>query len=98
MARIAPHTIADGIATGSVYELTFPALRDGLAGFTLVSDDEIVVAARAIIRCTHNLVEPAGAAGLAGVVKLGEELSGQSVCVVLSGGNIDEAMLKKVLQ
>lgn len=96
--RIAPNTIADGIATGSSYEMTFPALRDHLSGFVLVSDEEIVGANRMLMRFTHSMVEPAGAAGLAGLGKLREELSGKTVGVVISGGNVDEATLRRVLQ
>ena len=95
--RFPPNTIADGIATGDTYEMTFPTLRDGLEGFVLVSDDDIMNATRALIQYTHNLVEPAGAAGLAGVFKLRDELSSQTVCVMISGGNIDAPTLKKIL-
>lgn len=95
--RIPPNTIADGIATGDTYEMTFPVLRDGLRGFVLVSDDAILDATRVLMKCTHNLVEPAGAAGLAGVFNLRDELSSQTVCVVISGSNIDAPTLKRVL-
>jgi threonine dehydratase len=95
--RIPPNTIADGIATGDTYDMTFPALCDGLEGFVLVSDDEIIDATRILIKHTHNLVEPAGATGLAGLFKLREELSGQTVCIVISGSNIDSPTLKRVL-
>ena len=95
--RTAPRTIADGIATGSTYEMTFSTLCDGLAGFVLVSDDDIVDAMRLLIRHTHNLVEPAGAAGLAGLIKLREEFVGKTVCVVITGGNIDEPTLRRVV-
>ena len=98
VARIAPHTIADGIATGVSYDLTFPALRDGLTDFVLVSEDEIIEAMKATIQCTHNLVEPAGAAGLAGVRKLRDELDGKTVCVIFSGANVDEATLRSCLR
>jgi threonine dehydratase len=95
IGRIPPRTIADGIATGSSYELTFPALRAGLAGFVLVSDDEIIDAMRTMIQCTHNLTEPAGAAGLAGAGKLRKELEGKTVCVILSGANVDGVTLRR---
>ena len=95
IGRIPPRTIADGIATGSSYELTFPALRAGLAGFVLVSDDEIIDAMRTMIQCTHNLTEPAGAAGLAGASKLRKELEGKIVCVILSGANVDGVTLRR---
>jgi threonine dehydratase len=90
-------TFADGIATRSAYDLTFPALRDGLADFVLVSDDEIASAVRLLLRTTHTLVEGAGAAGLAGLLKLREALTGRRVAIVLSGGNIDQATLKWVV-
>ena len=90
-------TFADGIATRSVYDMTFPALREGLAGFITVTDAEIADAIRILLRTTHSLAEGAGAGGLAGVIKLAPQLAGQRVGIVLSGSNIDETTLKRVL-
>lgn len=90
-------TIADGLATRSTYEMTFPTLRDGLAGFITVTDAEIADAMRLLLRTTHSMVEPAGAAGLAGLRKLAPELQGQRVGIVLSGANVDSSMLRRVL-
>jgi threonine dehydratase len=90
-------TIADGLATRSSYELTFPVLLDGLADFITVTDDEIVEAMRLLLRTTHTLVEPAGAAGLAGLRKLSSVLAGQRVGIVLSGANVDSMTLKSIL-
>ncbi|MEO6446201.1 MAG: threonine/serine dehydratase [Gemmatimonadaceae bacterium] len=90
-------TFADGLATRGVYEMTFPALRAGLAGFVTVTDAEIADALRLLLRTTHSLVEGAGAAGLAGVMKLAPQLAGRRVGIVISGGNIDEATLQRVL-
>jgi len=91
-------TFADGIATRSTYEMTFPTLLEGLAGFVTVSDAEIAEAMRLLMRTTHNLVEPAGAAGLAGLFKLQEELAGKKVAVILTGGNVDAATLRRVVE
>ena len=90
-------TFADGIATRKPPTLTFPALKDGLAGFVTVDDGQIAAALRLLLRTTHNLPEGAGAAGLAGVFALREELAGQTVAVVISGGNIDQETLRRVL-
>lgn len=90
-------TFADGLATRSTYELTFPALLEGLAGFVTVTDAEIAEAMRLLLRTTHSLVEPAGAGGLAGLIKLRDTLAGKNVAIVISGGNADEATLKRVL-
>ena len=91
------NTIADGLATRSSYEMTFDALREGLADFITVTDTEIANAMRLLLRSTHSLVEGAGAAGMAGLLALRERLAGQRVGIVLSGGNVDERTLTRVL-
>lgn len=90
-------TFADGLATRSSYDLTFPALLEGLADFITVTDAEIADAMRLLLRTTHTLVEPAGAAGLAGLRVLAPRLAGQRVAIVLSGANVDSATLQRVL-
>jgi threonine dehydratase len=90
-------TIADGLATRAAYALTFPALRAGLADFLTVTDAEIAAAMRLVLRTTHTLVEGAGAAGLAGLLRLRERLAGQRVGIVLSGANVDAGTLRRVV-
>ena len=90
-------TFADGLATRSTYELTFPALCEGLADFVTVTDAQIAHALRLLLRTTHTLVEGAGATGLAGLLALGDRLAGQRVAVVVSGGNIDDQTLRRVV-
>ena len=91
-------TFADGLATRSTYEMTFPALLEGLADFVTVTDAEIAEAMRMLLRTTHSMVEPAGAAGLAGLRKLAPKLEGKRVGIVLSGANVDSATLQRVLR
>lgn len=90
-------TFADGLATRSTYEMTFPSLLQGLAGFITVTDAEIAEAMRVLVRTTHSMVEPAGAAGLAGLLRLAPSLTGQRVGIVLSGANVDSVTLQRVL-
>ncbi|HJQ19720.1 MAG TPA: threonine/serine dehydratase [Gemmatimonadaceae bacterium] len=90
-------TFAEGVATRRPYELTFATLRDGLAGFVTVSDAELAEAIRTILRVTHNLVEGAGAVGVAAALKLRAQLAGKRVGVIFSGGNLDTAVLRKIL-
>jgi threonine dehydratase len=90
-------TFADGLATRSAYALTFPALEEGLAGFVTVSEAELAEAVRKMIRYTHHLAEGAGAAGLAGAFKLRDRLAQKRVAIVLSGSNIDEKTLRRIL-
>jgi threonine dehydratase len=89
-------TIADGLATRQTYDMTWEPLRT-LSGFVAVSEAELAAAIRMLIRTTHNLAEGAGAAGLAGLLQLREQLKGKTVAVILSGSNLDEATLRRVL-
>ncbi len=90
-------TFADGLATRATYDLTYPALEAGLAGFVAVSEGELAEAVRRFVRTTHNLAEGAGAAGLAGLAKLRAKLAGKTVAVILSGSNIDVDTLRRVM-
>lgn len=91
------NTFAEGIATAAAYEMTFGALKAGLAGFVTVSEEEMRAAIRDLIRITRNLPEGAGAAGLAGLRKLAPKLEGQRVGIVMCGGNIGVKVLANVL-
>ncbi len=97
IAHPSADTFADGLATRNAYDLTFAALREGLAGFVTAGEAELAEALRLLIRTTHNLAEGAGAAGLAGLLKLRDLLAGKTVGIVLSGANIDAATLRRVL-
>jgi threonine dehydratase len=77
--------------------MTFPALRAGLAGFVTVTEAEIAEALRTLLRTTHSLVEGAGAAGFAGLMKLRDEIGPCRVGIILSGGNIDSQTLRRVV-
>jgi len=97
LVRDRADTFADGLATRATYDLTWDALLEGLAGFVAAPDAAIAEAIRVLLRTTHNLAEGAGAAGLAGLFALREQLAGQTVAIVLSGANIDEATLRRVV-
>ena len=90
-------TIADGLAVRRPYDLTFPAMLAGLRDFVAVSEAALADAVRMMIRTTHNLAEPSGAAGLAGVIALRERLANKTVGIVLSGANIDAATLRDIM-
>jgi threonine dehydratase len=92
-------TIADGIAVKRPGDLTLPIIRDLVDEVVTVDDDEI---ARAIAHAAQNarqVVEGAGAAGVAALLS-GKvaPLPGATVCTVLCGGNIDGNLLARVLE
>ena len=67
------------------------------ARIVAVSDDAVAEAMRTLHRTTHSMAEPAGAIALAGLMAERERRAGQRVAIVLTGGNVDLAMLADVL-
>ena len=90
-------TFAEGVATRMPYAMTLATLQAGLTGFVTVTDAEVAEAIRVILKLTHNLVEGAGALGVAGSVKLRDQLRGKRVGIVFSGANLDTAVLRRIL-
>ena len=88
---------AEGLATGQGFELTQGILRDMLDDFVLVSDDEMERAIVLHLEHTHNLTEHAGAASLAGALKIKDRLRGKKVALVMSGGNLSMEHLRDAL-
>lgn len=90
------NTFADGVATRVPGTLTFEIIRHGVDEIVLVSEAELRAAIRLLWRTTHNLVEGAGAAATAATFKLREQLQGQRIVNVVSGGNLDTETLRHV--
>jgi threonine dehydratase len=90
-------TYAEGLATRVGFELPQRILRQQLDDFVLVTDDELRGAQVDMIEQTRDLVEAAGAASLAGAIKLRERLVGKRVALICSGGNISLPQLRELL-
>jgi len=90
-------TIADGLATGRIGRLPFEIVRDRLERVVTVDDFEIGEAVLLMLERMKLLVEGAGAAALAGAIKMGAALAGRRVAIVLSGGNIDVNLLDRII-
>ena len=85
------------MATEVGYELTQEILRDYLADFILVSEEEMVQAILLIMELIRNMAEEAGSSPLAAALKIKERIKGKSVALVLTGGNISMARLKQII-
>ena len=90
-------SIADAILTPSPGELTFPII-DRLCGRGIVvSDDQMLAAvAHAFLRA-KIVVEPGGAAALAAALFHSDQIEGEDVIVVASGGNVDPEVFAQAL-
>ena len=90
-------TIADGLATRVPFSLTFSLIKDTIDEIVTVSEEELASAVYQIFRTSHNVAEPAGAAALAGALKLKREISGKKVVLILSGCNISAGLFQQIL-
>ena len=97
LVEVANRTMAEGLATGRAFQLPQSIMRQMLADFMLVSEEEILQAVVWLIERAHTLAEGAGAASLAAAYRLRNELKGQKVGIVCSGGNVSLEQLKKAL-
>jgi threonine dehydratase len=93
-----PPTIADGIRLTTPGALTFPILQRNLREVVLVSDAEVVRAARFLALRVRIVAEPTGAVSAAAVLSGKLPVPrGARVGVIVSGGNVDPEMLVRIL-
>jgi threonine dehydratase len=92
-----PDTIADGIRTQQPGELTFPVIRQKVEKILLVSDAQVIETLKFMLLRMKILVEPTGAVAPAAVLNGLPGAPGAKVGVIISGGNIDEALLAQLL-
>ncbi|WP_431779668.1 threonine ammonia-lyase [Microbacterium aurantiacum] len=89
-------TIADGIAVARPGNLPFSIIRDHVDEVVTVSEDDIARALLVLLERAKQVVEPAGAAGVAAILA-GKIRAAGPTAVVLSGGNIDPLLLQRVV-
>ncbi len=90
-------TFAEGVATRVTFDLTFEILSRTLTDVVTLDESELAAGVRLALETTHNLAEGAGAAAIAGAMKLRESLRGRRVVCVMSGGNLTRDTLRKLL-
>ncbi len=91
-------TLSDGTAGGvELGSITFELCQNIIDDFILVSEDEIAEGIRTGVEKHHQLIEGAAGTAIAGFMKMKDELKGQTVVVVMCGGNISPEVLKSIL-
>lgn len=92
-------TIADGIAVKRPGDITMEYINKYADGILTVTDDEIASTIISLIERAKEIVEPAGAAGLAAVL-CGRYpfLHNKKTVCLLSGGNVDVSFIHKIIE
>ncbi len=92
-----PMTIADGARTISVGKLNWPIIRDGVPEIVGVADENICEAMRLYFSLANLKCEPTGALSLGAILEDKKKFEGKKICAIVSGGNVDAAVFKKIL-
>ena len=90
-------TLADGLVTRKPASLAIEVLWDQLDDAWLSSDTELLAAVHTLMQSAHVLVEPAGAAALAGAWSQRDGLRGKRVVMLLTGANISSDLMQQAL-
>jgi len=91
-------TIADGIAVGKPGHFTQAIIERWVDDLVLVDEGDIEQAIVMLLEIEKTLVEGAGAAALAAVLKEPARYEGKKVGLVLGGGNIDPMLLAAIIE
>ena len=89
--------IADGMACRTPDADALDMIRAGVERIVEVTDDEIERAMRILFTDTHNVVEGAGAAGLAALLQEREKARIPTAGIVLTGANVDPQPFARIL-
>ncbi len=89
--------LADGMACRIAEQDALDTLAPEVDHIVQVGDTEVAQAMRDLFADTHNVAEGAGAAGFAAAMQERDAIRGQVVGTVISGGNVDSAVLARVL-
>jgi threonine dehydratase len=90
-------SICDAIVTEIPGEFTFSINQPRVGAGLTVTDDEVLAAIAFAVRELKLVVEPGGAAALAALLAGKTETSGHTTMVVVTGGNIDPAILARAI-
>lgn len=94
----ARRTSADGMRATRVGDLTFAHIREFADDIITVSEEEIAEAMRSVILDARLVVEPSGAVAVAAALYHNQECtSSGTTVVVVSGGNVDTALLSEII-
>jgi threonine dehydratase len=90
-------SIAEGIAVGTPGRINAEIIAQRVDDMVLVDEGDIEQALVMLLEVEKTLVEGAGAAGLAALLKYAERLKGKRIGLVLCNGNIDPLLLAAII-
>ncbi|HXH50338.1 MAG TPA: pyridoxal-phosphate dependent enzyme [Terriglobia bacterium] len=92
-----PQTIADGARTLCLGDRNWEILKTGLQKIVEVPEGKIAEGLRVLFSLANLKVEPTGALAIGAMLSDPETFAGQTVCCVVSGGNVDPQVYSRLL-
>lgn len=93
-----PQTVADGARTLSLGIYNWNIIKTGVKEIIEVSETRILEAVKILFTLANLKVEPTGALSLGAILESPEKFIGKKVCLVVSGGNVDTEVYKRILE
>jgi threonine dehydratase len=90
-------SICDAIITPQPGNLTFPIMQAHCGPGLTVTEDQVLRAMALAHEQLKIVIEPGGAVALAAALFQGDQISGDAVIAVATGGNVDPAMMLRAL-
>lgn len=90
-------SLADGISVKTPGDITFEYMKKYVDEVVTVSEDEIAYAVFSLIETSKLISEGAGAVALAAILSDKINISSSNIVALISGGNIDIAMISKII-
>jgi threonine dehydratase len=93
----AARSLCDALESPMPGKLTFPILRWAVSDVLTVTDAEVADAMRYAFEVLKLVIEPGGSVALAALLAGKLEVGGRVAAIVLSGGNVDPELFRRVL-
>ena len=91
------NTLCDALTCKTPGKLTFEINKRNLSGGFVVNDSEVKKAIRLLNKELNIISEPGGAASVASFLKNYKNFQEKVVIIIVSGGNIDNTLFKKII-
>lgn len=90
-------SVCDALLTPSPGDLTFAIMQNHVDSVLTVSDEQALRAVKYAWEKLKLVLEPGGAVALAALLAGKMDMRGKTICLLLSGGNVDAATFEKAL-
>lgn len=91
-------TLSDGTAGGiEPGSITFEVCQRLVDSYIMVSEEEILDSMKLVMKHHHLIIEGSAGVAVASLLKSKERYQGKKVVVVICGGNVSEAVLKRLI-